>query len=359
MMIFKYVSEQGEIVEIIPEKFTPLTYSDLVANGGSDNRYPIEVIANSIKLPNSLEQRSGTASFPITFRQPLTIFSLVEGGWLPPPFVLPANYLVDRNVIRELVRIRENSSNPEQSPTHWWLQAMEQFPLLINPVLYAFEGCNQRMPSFEEFLSALDEGSAEIRSFFPSARLVEFEARHDEAVYSVVTDSMHRQKSEVEFLLATVPKVVDRVKTSRLEEVESQILDAAKNLKLKPQSLCVLAILSCLYEIPNSFKAARRIIKPKKIYSPQMAYNAVSDLRALEFFLAGLGMQREPFSLCTCDKALAAFWCGLNANTAKWDTDGKFRFNVSIDEQLFPRLSPDAVKKLAERIKRSATRSET
>jgi hypothetical protein len=105
MMIFKYVSDQGEIVDVIPEKFTPLTYSDLVANGGSAQQYTIEVFAKSIKLPKSHEQGPGTASFPITFRQPLTIYSLVEGGWLPPPFVLPANYLVDRNVIRTLVRI--------------------------------------------------------------------------------------------------------------------------------------------------------------------------------------------------------------------------------------------------------------
>ncbi len=231
---------------------------------------------------------------------------------------------------------------------------MDQFPILINPVLYAFEGCNQRTPSFGEFLSALDEGAAEIRSFFPKANLVEFEPKYYEAIYAVVTDSLQRQKAEVEFLTATAPKVVDRVRTSRLEEIESQILDAAKKLKLKVRSLCVLAMLSCLYENPNGlgFKAARRIIKPKKAYFPQMAYNAVCDLRALEFFLAGLGMQREPFSLCTCDKALAAFWCGLNANTANWDTNGKFGFNVSIGEQLFPRLSPHAVKELAERIKK-------
>ena len=76
-MIFKYVSDQGEIVEVTPEKFTALTYSDLVTNGGSAQQYAIEVFAKSIKLPNGHEQGPGTASFPITFRQPLTIYSSV------------------------------------------------------------------------------------------------------------------------------------------------------------------------------------------------------------------------------------------------------------------------------------------
>ena len=352
MMIFKYVSDQGEIVEVIPEKFTPLTYSDLVANGGSAQRYVIEVFAKSIKLPNCHDEGPGTASFPITFRQPLTIYSLVEGGWLPPPFVLPANYLLDRNVIRTFVRIREDSSKTELLPTHWWLQSLEGFPILINPVLYASEGSNQRTPSFQEFLSDIEEGSAEVKTFLPNAKLIEFAPKDYAALYSVVTDSLERQKREVEFLLATAPKVVDRVRTSQLLEIESQVFAAAKKLKLKAESLCVLAVLSCLYGKPDGseFKAARGVIKPTKAYSPKNAYNAVSDLRALEFFLAALGMEREPFSLCTCDKALAAFWCGLNAHSAKWETNSKFGFKISVNEQLFPRLSPDELKELAKRI---------
>jgi hypothetical protein len=352
MMIFKYVSDQGEIVEVIPEKFTPLTYSDLVANGGSAQQYAIEVFAKSIKLPNGRDEGPGTASFPITFRQPLTIYSLVEGGWLPPPFVLPANYLVDRNVIRTFVRIREDSSKRELAPTHWWLQSLEGFPILINPVLYASEGANQRTPSFQEFLSDLEEGSAEIKTFLPNAKLTEFAPKDYAAIYSVVTDSLERQKREVEFLLTTAPRVVDRVSRSHLLGVESQVLAAAKKLNLKAESLCVLAVLSCLYEKPDGsgFKAARGIIKPKKAYTSKKAYNAVSDLRALEFFLAALGMEREPFSLCTCDKALAAFWCGLNAHSAKWETNSKFGCTISVNEQLFPRLSPDELKELAQRI---------
>ena len=207
-MIFKYVSDQGEIVDVIPEKFTPLTYSDLVANGGSDQQYSIEVFAKSIKLPNGHKQGPGTASFPITFRQPLTIYALVEGGWLPPPFVLPPNYLVDRNVIRTFVRIREDSSKPELSPTHWWLQSLEGFSIVINPVLYASEGANQRTPSFEEFLNDLEEGSAEVRTFLPNAKLIEFTPKDYAAVYSVVTDSLERKNKEAEFLLTTVPKGV-------------------------------------------------------------------------------------------------------------------------------------------------------
>jgi hypothetical protein len=105
------------------------------------------------------------------------------------------------------------------------------------------------------------------------------------------------------------------------------------------RSLVVLAILSCLYErIDGSgFTAARKIIKPRTTYTRQNAYNALSDLRALEIFVSGLGFQRGPFALCTCDRAIAAFWCGLNAHDHRWENE-QFSFTMGLTEDLFPRL---------------------
>ena len=102
MMLLKYKTEKGETVELSPKKFKPLSYEDLLPNPTKDDKtYFIDVISDFIDIKGKGYQSTGPGkvSAPINFHNPLTIYALVEGGWLPPPFVIPANLLVDRNVI--------------------------------------------------------------------------------------------------------------------------------------------------------------------------------------------------------------------------------------------------------------------
>ena len=352
-MLFRYTNEKGESIEIVPESFTPLPYAELVSECSKEKLYPIEIIASSIKLPNRDEAvRHKTVSCPISFRQPVTVFGLVEGGWLPAPFVIPPRYLVDRNVISSLVRMRQDATRPDTAPTRWWFKFFDDDSLVFNPVLHAIEGSSQRVPSFDEFCRAFEEGSAEIKNHFPNSTLIQYEAIHYRRVYSIITDVQARQHREIEFLVKTANKVVDRVVDSRLIATESEILRTATDLDLKVTSVVVIAVLSCLYENPDGsgYKAARQIIKPRRQYTPQNAYNALSDLRALEFFIHTLRMGPERFALCTCDKGLAAFWCGLNLHRAAWNSDGTFTFSVSLTEHLFPRLNGARREALAQRV---------
>ena len=354
MMLVRYTAETGEILDILPKAFRPLSFGDLESSVGTqDKTYPMKIEANSIEgLPDGKQPSGpGLVSIPITFRQPISIFGLVEGGWLPIPFVQPAKLLVDRNVVASLAQIRRGVTRSDLGHTDWWFEFFKEFSIEINPALYAFEGNNRRPTTFDEFCRAFEEASTEVAAQLPGATLTKYEGLHYEAAYALISDFADRHRRETEFLIKIAPRVAERVSDSRLLKIQSETLSSARELKLKFSSLAVLAVLACLYERRDGsgLLAARGILKPRSRYTAQDAYNALSDLRALELFVSGLGLERAPFALCTCDKSIAAFWCGLTAHTYDWK-DEKLTFTVSLSETLFPRLEESGRNELIARL---------
>ena len=350
-MFIRHQTHARETIDIVPQKCHPLAYADLVTDyKDRDKRYPIQIEASSIVSNETAGKPKGpaTVSMPIAFREPVSIFALVDGGWLPPPFVTPANFLVDRNVVASFVRIRQRVAGSDLKQGDWWFEFFREFAVLINPAPYALEGNKQRAPSFDEFRLAFEEASLEISKQLPGAKLVQYEDIHFKAAFALITDSADRLERETEFLVRTIPLVAHRVSDSRLEKVRAQILSTAKQLRLKTHSLAPLAVLSCLYEKVDGsgFLAARKLLKPGTTYTRKAAYNALSDLRAVEMFMASLGFNREPFAFCTCDRAIAAFWCGLNGHDSHWENE-RPSFTVSLTEDLFPRLGESARENLA------------
>src|SRR6185369_15623154 len=99
-MFIRHQTHARETIDIVPQKCHQLAYADLVTDyKDRDKRYPIQIEASSIVSNETAGKPKGpaTVSMPIAFREPVSIFALVDGGWLPPPFVTPANFLVDRN----------------------------------------------------------------------------------------------------------------------------------------------------------------------------------------------------------------------------------------------------------------------
>lgn len=353
MMLIKYVSNDGETLEVVPKHFKKLLYADLLPNSTKDDKtYSIEIFGDSIDVTHNgiQSKRPVKVTTQIAFREPLTIYALVEGGWLPPPFVRPAYLLVDRNVISSLKMIAEGISRQDLESRDWWLRFFDNGKLVINPLLYALEGNERRRPSFAEFRNAFNEASLDVLSCLPNAKVVKYKSKHFHAAYAILTDLAGRTERETEFLLRTIPLIVTRVSDSRLLEVQSSILQIAESLRLTSRSLAVLAVLSCLYENRDGsgFLTARRILKPHSRYAAQDAHNALADIRSLELCIVSRGAVQAPYALCTCDRALALFWCGINPHGVEWK-DGKVKFNLAINEYLFPRLPEVAREELVER----------
>ena len=351
MIMIRFTSEVGEVIDFVPEVFMPLSYSDLPFDHSAEGKtYSFKIDAKSIQMPGttSSDRRTGRVSLQLNFPQGLSVFALVPGGWLPPPFVIPSNFLVDRNVVSDLVRIRRGLSPQRMKQNDWWFQFFDHFNAFINPALYALEGDKLRHPTFDEFRKSFDEAAKEIETQLPGARLVSYDSIHYQAAYQILTNSADRYGRETKFLMCVAPKVTFRLSDSELLATQKEIIRIAGKLDLKTHSLSVLTILACLYENADGsgFLAARRIIKPSTTYSAENAHNAIADLRALETFIFSLGLDQEPLALCTCDRAIAALWCGLDVHGHRWNND-VFSFTVSLTEHLFPRIATAGREELA------------
>jgi hypothetical protein len=190
-MLIRYEAPSGEILEIEPARFEPLFFSDLVDDyNKKDKLYSLRIEAKSVSSSRTRfkTRNPATVSMPTNFREPVSIFALVNGGWLPPPLVIPANFMVDRNVVASLVKMRQRVNQPSRTQHDWWTQLFSEFAALINPCLYAFEGKNGKPPTFEEFCRTFELVSAEVRAHLPTARVVEYDLVHFKAAYEIITD---------------------------------------------------------------------------------------------------------------------------------------------------------------------------
>src|SRR5689334_18059522 len=146
MLLFKYSAESREIIEFTAEAIEPLRVADLEAQ---TQTYQMKIHAASITgLPDRTEPAGpGTVTMPITFGEPVSVFGLIDGGWLPLPFVDPAKFLADRNVVVALAQIRRKVARADLDHTDWWFQFFKGRSIEINPALYALEGNNRRTPT--------------------------------------------------------------------------------------------------------------------------------------------------------------------------------------------------------------------
>lgn len=88
-MLLRYEAKTGETLNFSPKRFKPLSFEDLESsNDRGEQNYYLEIEVSSIEgLPDQNQPSGpGTIRMPISFRQPVSVFGLVEGGWLPPPF---------------------------------------------------------------------------------------------------------------------------------------------------------------------------------------------------------------------------------------------------------------------------------
>lgn len=344
MMSIKYECDAGQVIEFTPEEVTPLTFDDLLRTKNFDmNSYPVKFQTNNLVIDGARKPGSHVARTPIAFKESLNIYALVQGGWLPPPLVLSKHLLVDRNVVSRLKQIRSGAQRADFTGFDWWLQFFADGLLVFNPVLFAFEGNSKKTPSYEEFVQGYDEATAELKSAFPSATVVSYQEIHYQAAYKILRSVENRLQQESLFLIETMPLVAQPVAEANLRKNESAIFNAAIKNGVKPNSIALIATLSCLYENrgEEGKSVGRDILKPKPRfkYGHEHAYNALADIRNLEIFIASNSLQNSaPFSLLTCDKALALLWCGLSPIALK-DSLSVVKYSLSPNRKLFPRLS--------------------
>ncbi|BBP00136.1 hypothetical protein [Sulfuriferula nivalis] len=341
---FRAEFEEGRSIDIVPTFIHPRGVEEIHKLEEDDtSAFELTFEGENAIVDGVVSPGRATVKTKVAFNNPTTIFALVRGGWLPLPFSIPARFLVDRNVVISLRKIREGKVAANAQALQWWTNFFAEGTGMFNPLPYAFEAGFRRKPTMAEFVSAFDEGSSELRDALPECHIVRFEDTHYRAAYAQLEAFDERNERETKFLQTACPLVIQRVPRRTEVEVAEAIVRIADKFELTRGSLATLAVLSCLYEDIHGTKPAigRRILKPRSVYSEADAFNALSDLRHIELAAAGQAyLKQDAFSLCTCDRPMALLWSALSAR-GECSPDGSIEFTFDLTSDLFSRLSED------------------
>jgi hypothetical protein len=351
--VLRFESETGHSVECIPKSIKAFGLHELFANhNDSHSSFSLQLDADSYIFDNDKINKNTTINTSITFNEQVFPFALISDGWLPLPLVHSQRFLVDRNVISSLRKLRERPHSQNLQAFRWWTSFFNKGTPLFNPLPYAWEGSFRRRPTFSEFIDAYEEGSVEIKNAFPKANITSFDSNHLSALYQFITSFESRDRKEADFLCSICPLISNRVPRNKEKSIADKIRLEAKRVGVRLNSFVFISVLSCLYDDchGNLFSIGRKLLKPKIGYGVSEAFNALSDLRNIELAAAIMTCFPEnPFAIATCDYALASFWCALSLRGLP--ISGKIEFHFKLTKELFPRLEDTDLKNIEDLIK--------
>jgi hypothetical protein len=246
-LVLRCEFDDGRTFEATPTSFEPLTASQL-EHALNEPSKPIQFAftTNESEIDGVKITKPSRVTTNITFPYSPAPYALVANGWLPMPFATPQNFLVDRNVIATLKAIREHGAKPQNVGFQWWLGLFEATTCLFNPLLFAYEGCERRLPSKAEFDFAFQQGSTEIARCLPKAKIVRYEKQHADAAYEQLLALAARGERDADFLTQVVPLILHRVPRNRENDVQNAILKLARELNIKRDAFVLVAVLSVL-----------------------------------------------------------------------------------------------------------------
>lgn len=334
----------------MPHIIYPLGFNDFAqARIKKDNVY-------KLVFDLSNDSQSVRLNLPIELPRKLTLFALVEDGWLPLPYVSPRQFFFDRNVIGYIERIKNGDTGDLYENSKYWLQTNNQDETLISPLLYAFESNLQRVPDRDEFRASFEQGAKILEGFYSSDQIAGLDEELFEAAYRLAEDVLVFHDQEMEYLKKAYDLIVHPVAKARLRYVAEELFSLADQTGIRYRSLPFYATLSCLYENEKitKFNAGREILKLKKgKYTDQKAYNALSDMRGLMFYYTFRAMAKSqnqlPYAFCTADKGLLMFGCGLNIKNDEFRGNQLF-MTMDMHPNLFPNMDKEDMLEIGQRI---------
>ncbi len=294
---------------------------------------------NATVVDTTIEDLDRTKSYTMsaTLESPFTsrAIGLVKGGWLPSAFAVmhqDTTILVDRNVVTEIVGRFEGGKKIGREPDFLDLFADE--PIRINPLLFVLEGNRRTIPTPDEAEAQLIEVETKLRRALPDAQIV-IGPDSLKGALGLIEDSREALARKQQFLRSIAPALIAPVAAARVMERWEAVVGAADLYSVPRHSLAVLAALSAI-AVPNGKSPAKRLLKFRNGYTEADAYNALADLRAIEIFIALLGMfPQESIQLCTADKNLALLWVGIAASNFQCNGSA-FSYEMAPNEGLFP-----------------------
>lgn len=298
----------------------PLDYELLVsARGQAELTIPLDM-RNAQIVDTDVEDVDASlfahikANLTTTFTA--NAIGLVRGGWVPSALgaVRPETLVIlDRNVVTEIMGRFYGGVLRGRAPD--FLDMFGEAPVQINPCLYAMEGNRRALPDVQHVRDQLEEAISKLSKALPRAHLLV----SDQSIHGIIgllEESREEFEKRQAFLMRVAPMLESPVARSRVESVWAQVVNAASCCGVPSQALVVLAALSVV--VTPRAGPARELLKFKRGYDEALAYNALCDIRAIEYLLYLHGhFPNQPVQLCTGDLGLAKFWVALGADMVR------------------------------------------
>jgi hypothetical protein len=333
-------------VEFTPQRVQPLTLAELHgAARGANRSCQMAWGATEFVIDGSTTESGGILKSMVVFQEAPRPYALVPGGWLPLPLAIPPRFLVDRNVVADLHKLRTDPERTDLRGLPWWMQLTDHGEALFNPFPYAWEGGHERAPDDAEFLEAFEAGAAAIRAALPGAAVVAYGLAEYRDVHEIRAFFEASARREAAFLQTVCPLIVDRVRQGQEAHIEAKIFEHCERHGVGRNSFACMAALSCLYEDRQgaAYLIGREVLKPSHDYSAKAAYNAVCDLGHLTLaIISGALYGNQGFALATSDLGLASLWCALRP-VARLDNVGDIDIVYDISPEMFPRLTTEGL----------------
>ncbi len=344
-LIMKFMEVEGQdglpprSVSIVGIEFQPLDYEQLAA---SQLHKPVSIPLNWRHAKVLETDIAGLDLGALTrgytsLESPYSsvTVSLQRGGWLPSGLAMSRGDLTilpDRNVISQIksrydagVTIVTNKD---------FIDMVADHEVRINPLLFAIEGNNRRIPDADTVEAQLGEVTRVLRKSLPKAKLVIGDGSLRGAL-GLIEDLRRGFDNKTAFLLEIAPALVAPTSGRLLDKRWEEVLAAADHHDVARDTLVVLAALSAV-SVRNSGSPAKKLLKFHGNYGPEDAYNALADLRSLDLLIQILALfPEERPALFTADKALALFWTGIQANNFMY-TSGAVSYDLSPVDELLP-----------------------
>ncbi|MGC9370855.1 MAG: hypothetical protein ACP5DX_15055 [Paracoccaceae bacterium] len=317
----------------------PLDFEQLVQARLHENiTIPLEMFNGKV-IDTNIEgvDKSKYAHVRTVLESPFTstVIGLVRGGWLPSALGAYRGRtvsLIDRNVVTEIVSRFEGGEKKGREPD--FLDMFSDQKVRINPLLYAMEGNAREIPGPELAKAQLNEVIAKLKAALPKADL-QIGPESLKGIVGLIEDTRTSMGQRQAFLLRLAPSLKAPIARKHLEQRWDEVLDAADACGVPPNSLVVLAALSCV-AVPGGASPAKALLKFKDGYDAGDAYNALADLRSLEVLVHIFTIfPDEDVQLCTADKNLALFWTGIRASNFT-RSGPRVSFDLDPVEQILP-----------------------
>lgn len=289
---------------------------DALLDTRSEGNQPIPLVIRGKQLFYNGQAVDGSPVLRATteFNYSPKPFVLVPGGWVPLALSPVHHFLIDRNILSLMQQLHEGRSSDRLERIAWWCQQLNRPSVALNPLPIAWEGDTRQIPSFTQIRQTFQSACTNLATFFPKARVVQFDRGAYDAVYAEIDATRSRQQQESELLQVVCQKyLANPVKRGQRRSVFEEILALAKAKDLKAFSIVMLCILSSLYrsQDKDKFAIGHKLLKPSQGYTEADAHNALSDLRHFEITALATGIFIDPPALITKDIALAALWTTL------------------------------------------------